>query len=550
VTFTPSLNFNGAASFSYTTSDGTDASAPVTVTVNVAAVNDAPVAVADTLAATEDTPVTYTAADLLGNDTDVDNTNAQLSIASVTSGTGGTAVLNGDGTVTFTPSLNFNGAASFSYTTSDGTDASAPVTVTVNVAAVNDAAIITGETSGAVIEAGGVANAIPGAPTATGDLSATDVDNATDSFQAVAAGAVSANGYGTYGVTAAGVWTYTLDNTNDAVQALNNGGSLNDTFTVLSEDGTAQVATITINGADDVIFTENANTVNFNAVIAGTYVAGTQYDALGGDDIVTLPDSDLLASRAGFDSTRTFFGGAGNDNITGGDLDDIIDGGPGNDFINGGAGTDTASYASAGSDDGGVMVLMDRGEAYDNTSGDIDTLVSIENVTGSAFDDLLIGNNVKNVLDGGAGSDSLFGDAGDDFLFGGAGDDFLFGEAGNDTLVGEAGNDTLVGGAGDDLLFADAGDDIFDYNALSDAGPVGDLIQSFGQQGMDHLDLRGLLSSIGAPHDSTAFSGFLRTTTDSFGDTLVEVDSTGGGLSWQPLVTVTGFELTLTDFIL
>ncbi|MCQ4349157.1 cadherin-like domain-containing protein [Pseudomonas stutzeri] len=55
----------------------------------------------DSLAATEDTPVTFAAADLLGNDSDVDGDS--LSIASVTSGTGGSAVLNADGTVTFTP---------------------------------------------------------------------------------------------------------------------------------------------------------------------------------------------------------------------------------------------------------------------------------------------------------------------------------------------------------------------------------------------------------------------------------------------------------------
>ncbi|MCQ4349168.1 cadherin-like domain-containing protein [Pseudomonas stutzeri] len=55
----------------------------------------------DAVAATEDTPVTFAAADLLGNDSDVDGDS--LSIASVTSGTGGTAVLNADGTVTFTP---------------------------------------------------------------------------------------------------------------------------------------------------------------------------------------------------------------------------------------------------------------------------------------------------------------------------------------------------------------------------------------------------------------------------------------------------------------
>ena len=55
-----------------------------------------------------------------------------------------------------------------------------------------------------------------------GDLLATDVDNAADAFQAVAAGAATTNGYGTYGVTAAGVWTYTLDNTNATVRRSTN----------------------------------------------------------------------------------------------------------------------------------------------------------------------------------------------------------------------------------------------------------------------------------------------------------------------------------------
>ena len=134
VTFTPAANFNGPASFTYTITDGVTESAPATVTVNVAAVNDAPVAVADTLAATEDSPVVYTAAQLTGNDDDGDPELVQpLTVASVTSGSGGTAVLNGDGTVTFTPDAGFNGAASFSYTVSDGITESAAATVTVNV---------------------------------------------------------------------------------------------------------------------------------------------------------------------------------------------------------------------------------------------------------------------------------------------------------------------------------------------------------------------------------------------------------------------------------
>src|SRR6185369_16167428 len=133
VTFTPDANFNGAASFTYKANDGTVDSNAATVTLNVAAVNDAPVAVADTVAATEGSAATYTAADLLGNDTDVDGD--ALTIASVASGAGGTAVLNLDGTVTFTPNTNFSGVASFTYKATDGTADSNAASVTVNVAA-------------------------------------------------------------------------------------------------------------------------------------------------------------------------------------------------------------------------------------------------------------------------------------------------------------------------------------------------------------------------------------------------------------------------------
>src|SRR2546428_153823 len=81
--------------------------------------------------------------------------------------------------------------------------------------------------------------------------SAADVDNAANSFQAVAAGTASTDGYGTYAMTAGGVWTYTLDNSNAAVQALNVGGTLTDHITDATPDGTTQVVTITINGTND-----------------------------------------------------------------------------------------------------------------------------------------------------------------------------------------------------------------------------------------------------------------------------------------------------------
>ena len=110
--------------------------------------------------------------------------------------------------------------------------------------------MITGDATGDVIEAGGVANGTPGMPTATGDLERHRRRQSGRRLEGGRRAAASANGYGTYTLTAAGVWTYTLDNSNAAVQALNVAGTLTDSFTALTADGTAQLVTITINGAE------------------------------------------------------------------------------------------------------------------------------------------------------------------------------------------------------------------------------------------------------------------------------------------------------------
>jgi hypothetical protein len=141
VTFTPAANFNGTTSFSYRISDGTTLSQSGKVTVVVNPVNDPPVAIADSLNAVSNTPITYTAAQLLGNDTDVDGD--VLTIGSVASGSGGTVVLNANGTVTFTPTAGFAGNASFSYTAKDASLSSAPATVTVRV---NDVPVAAADT--------------------------------------------------------------------------------------------------------------------------------------------------------------------------------------------------------------------------------------------------------------------------------------------------------------------------------------------------------------------------------------------------------------------
>ena len=109
-----------------------------------------------------------------------------------------------------------------------------------------------------------------------------------------------------------------------------------------------------------------------------------------------LPDSGQ--SNAGND---TFYGLGGNDALTGG---------AGADRIDGGSGTDTASYAGSNA---AVNVNLQTGTGSGgHATGD--TLVSIENLTGSSYNDTLTGNSGNNVLDGGAGADTMRGGAGDD----------------------------------------------------------------------------------------------------------------------------------------
>lgn len=107
-----------------------------------------------------------------------------------------------------------------------------------------------------------------------------------------------------------------------------------------------------------------------------------------------------------------------------------------NDTIDGGTGNDTVSYAGAGGGGGGVVVILhpEFGFAADPSNGDSDALISVENVIGSAFGDVISGDDQANVIDGGAGLDVLSGGGGDDALRGSEGDDQLFGDAGADAF--------------------------------------------------------------------------------------------------------------------
>jgi hypothetical protein len=141
VTYTPNAGFVGTDSFTYKATDGTSSSNVATVTVQVAAVaNVAPVAANDTASTNKGLAVILS---VLGNDTDADGDS--LTVAGLTDPANGTAVLNSDGTITYTPKKGFAGTDSFTYRVSDGLNQSNVATVTIQVlnrppVAVNDSA--------------------------------------------------------------------------------------------------------------------------------------------------------------------------------------------------------------------------------------------------------------------------------------------------------------------------------------------------------------------------------------------------------------------------
>ena len=131
--YTPDADFSGPDSFTYTAKDGFLDSNIATVTITVDPVNDPPVANDDAATTDEDTAVTV---DVLANDVDVDGD--ALIVSGVTIPANGTAVINPDSTVTYTPDQNYNGTDSFAYTVDDGNGGTDTANVVITVNALND----------------------------------------------------------------------------------------------------------------------------------------------------------------------------------------------------------------------------------------------------------------------------------------------------------------------------------------------------------------------------------------------------------------------------
>lgn len=315
----------------------------------------------------------------------------------------------------------------------------------------------------------------------------------------------------------------------------------------------------------------------------GTVHTGTQ-----GND--TLPVSG--ATNAG---NETYKGLAGND---------VLKGGAGADTLDGGAGTDTATYAGSTA----VNVNLQTGAASGGHAAG-DKLISIENLTGSSYNDTLTGNAGNNVLNGAAGADKMAGGAGNDtYIVDNAGDIVTegsnggrdtvrasvshtlatnvesmvltgtaaingTGNSGNNVLVGNAGNNSLKGGGGNDKLIGGAGNDTLEGHAGSDTLTGGTGVDRFvfrqstvKTAGADHItdftssDVLVFDVTSGSTGSLAASAFRLGTAAQDSNDRFIYdtkahnlyYDSDGNGAAAKVLIATfdNGYNLSASDFLL
>ncbi|SCK14099.1 retention module-containing protein [Vogesella sp. LIG4] len=262
-TFTPAANWNGEVpTITYTTNTGSSS----TLSINITPVDDPAVISSGNGSVVENTQPTVEGTLTA---TDVDNPTLAFT-AGTEKGAYGSLTVDDKGHWSYTLDERAEPLAAgqqetetFTVKLSDGST----TTVTINVTGTGDAPVIsTG--NGSVVE--------DTAPTATGTLTATDVDNAGLAFNK----AIYSGSYGSLSVDDKGHWSYTLDSRADPLAA---GQKAAENFTVTLNDGSKTTVTIDITGTDDkpVISTGNGSVVEDTAPTATGTLTATDVDNAG-----------------------------------------------------------------------------------------------------------------------------------------------------------------------------------------------------------------------------------------------------------------------------
>ncbi|QUD89133.1 Ig-like domain-containing protein [Phenylobacterium montanum] len=358
--YTPTLGYAGPDSFTYVASDILSAGTPTTVTINV--LDPPPTTQVDAYGAAGDVATAVSAAQgVLAND--IDNNGLTLTAALATNGgpSHGTLTLNGDGSFSYTPTLGYVGADSFTYIASDSLSSSAPTTVTLNVAAQN----ITGGTGGDTYY----------------------VYNSADQIT-VAAGTPNESVIATCSYTLpANIQNLTLNGSG----LTGAGNALNDTLTSLGGPNTlvagTGVDTFYVNNTGDVVINNSSQTGDL-IISSVSYTLPTGVHSLR----LTTPGTTAIGNAAGGNYLTSVNGG-----------DTLVGGAGGNDVFSVSHSNDVVQVAA-----GTPNETVNAWCSY-TLSANVQNLVA---KTAGAV--TLVGNTMNNVITAGTGADILTGGGGAD----------------------------------------------------------------------------------------------------------------------------------------
>jgi Ca2+-binding RTX toxin-like protein len=303
-----------------------------------------------------------------------------------------------------------------------------------------------------------------------------------------------------------------------------NGGTGTDTLIGgLGDD------TYVTDGSDTITEAANAGTDTVQSSATITLGANVENLTLTGSGAINGTGNTLSNVLTGNSAANSISGGGGNDTIIGGAGNDTLEGAAGNDSLNGGDGIDTASFNGASA---AVSVNLSLSSSQNTVGAGTDTLVSIENLIGSALNDTLTGNDSANSLTGGSGNDSLNGGAG------------------NDTLIGGVGNDTFIfNTVAQSGITATASDVITDFVRGQDKINLSAIDAFAGTVANDTFTWKGAADFSSTTQGEVRFQKFNATGTTA-AHTMVWIDN-DADTAVEMAIRLTGlYDLDASDFIL